>query len=70
MPAWLLANVNRDSERRSEPFTLEEVVAWMGHGFAPPDAPLPPAFQPTGEELLERVHQLQQLYTNGQETDR
>jgi hypothetical protein len=69
MPAWLLANVNRDSERRSEPFTLEEVVTWMGHGFAPPEAP-PPVTQPTEQELLERVQMLHRLYTNGQQQDR
>lgn len=69
MPAWLLANVNRDSETRREPFSLEEVVAWLGHGFAPPEAPPPPAEPPTGEDLLGRVHLLHQLYTNGQQPE-
>jgi hypothetical protein len=70
MPAWLLANVHRDSERRAEAFSLEEVVGWLGHGFAPPDvSPPPPSAQPTGEELLERVHMLHQLYTNGESMD-
>jgi hypothetical protein len=70
MPAWLLANVNRDSERRAEAFSLEEVVGWLGHGFAPPEAPIQPLAQPTEEELLERVQMLHRLYTNGQQQDR
>lgn len=62
MPAWLLANVNRDSKTRPEPFTLEEVVAWLGHGFmrqAPAPAP------PTPEELGDRLALLAQYYSMG-----
>ena len=66
MPAWLLANINRDSETRPQPFDLDEVVAWLGHGFQPPEMPPTPPVQPTGEELLERVQMLHQFYTNGQ----
>jgi hypothetical protein len=31
MAAWVLANVNRDSKQRSEPFSLEEVTQWLGY---------------------------------------
>ena len=64
LPAWLLANVNRDSEYKVEPWTLEEVVAWLGHGFQRGESPPPPA-QTSMEEVRQTVLMLQQVYTNG-----
>ena len=62
--AWVLANVNRDAKARPEPFTLEEVASWLGHGFArrtPPPEALPPA------ALHERLALLHSFYgDNGQ----
>lgn len=62
--AWILANVNRDSEHRSEPFGLEEVVSWLGYSQQyvrheeQPEAP-PPS---TPETVLKQVELLNQLY--------
>lgn len=60
--AWVLINVHRDTERKSEPYDFEEVVGWLGHGFQrlrPQEVPPQP---PTPEELLERVKLLNQVY--------
>jgi hypothetical protein len=70
MAAWLLTNINRDSTKKSEPFSLEEVTAWLGyagHYVRPPQehAPEPP----TVEDLkgrLDIVHMLHRgLYGEG-----
>jgi hypothetical protein len=59
MPAWLLANINRDSDMKAEPFTLEEVVAWLGHGFQPrPSVPQTPDV----EMLAQKMQTLNTLY--------
>jgi hypothetical protein len=59
MGAWLLANINRDSEKRPEPFTLQEIVSWLGHGFqqetTPTPAPPPAQDQASAEALMERL---------------
>jgi hypothetical protein len=65
LPAWLLANVNRDTDVRHEPFTLEEIVSWLGHGFQREEMP-PPPVQTNMEEVRQTVLMLQQVYTNGQ----
>ena len=36
MAAWVLANVNRDSKQRTEPFSLDEVTRWLGYGTSYP----------------------------------
>lgn len=56
LAAYVLANVNRDTETRTEPWELQEVVAWLGHGFEKPATP------PTPDELLERIRVLQAMY--------
>jgi len=59
--AWLTAEMNRDRNKRGDPYTLEEVVSWLGHGFqrvAPPPLQGPA----TSEELLDRAHTLNELY--------
>jgi hypothetical protein len=63
---WMLANINRDSEQRSQPFTLDEVTTWMGHGFQRSEAP-PIEELPTVEELAQRVRVLNTVY-NGEVT--
>jgi len=56
---WLLVNINRDTEKRAEPFALHEVVSWLGHGFqreAPAATPVPPPQErQSAEELMERL---------------
>jgi hypothetical protein len=54
----LLANVNRDTQFKQDAFTLEEVVAWLGHGFQKP--PPPP---PAPDELLARARALNTIYS-------
>jgi hypothetical protein len=38
--AWILVNVNRDSKKQPEPFSLADVVAWLGTPYARPQ-PVP-----------------------------
>lgn len=59
MAAWVLANVNRDTEHRREPFGLDEVATWLGHGFQPPP---PEEVPPTVEELAARFDMLNAAY--------
>ena len=62
LAAWAQIELNRDPQKRSNPFTLEEVVGWLGHGFqeAPPAAPAPDA-APTTDALIERAQLFMQL---------
>jgi hypothetical protein len=62
LAAWAQIELNRDREKRSHPFTLEEVVGWLGHGFqeAPPATPTPAA-APTTDELIERAQLFMQF---------
>jgi hypothetical protein len=63
MAAWILANVNRDSKTRPEPFGLEEVVAWLGHGFASPEpAAQGAATPPSVDEFKAKFEALHQMY--------
>ena len=69
--AWAQIELERDPDKRSQPFTIEEIVSWLGHGFQHIDqeaAPAPPP-QPTQEELAEKIQMLHTLYstspTNG-----
>jgi hypothetical protein len=74
MPAWILVNVNRDSAKKPEPFSLEDVVGWLGHGFharqRPPQEPGPPTTE-TLKDRLGIVHMLHKgLYgDNGQRAE-
>jgi hypothetical protein len=54
MASWILVNVNRDSEKHAEPFSLGEVVSWLGHGFQREAklAPPPPAQERASVEEL------------------
>jgi hypothetical protein len=66
LTAWVLAMVNRDAEKQREPYTLEQVVSWLGHGFmqeTPDEEPAPP----TVDELKNRIEMLHGFYSaNGQ----
>ena len=71
LSAWAQIELNRDTDKRSQPFTLEEITSWLGHGFQRTEqeaAPAPPP-QPTQAELAEKIHMLHTLYsatpTNG-----
>jgi hypothetical protein len=70
--AWILVNVNRDSEKKREPFSLEEVTAWLGYGHQYVQSsvetvpPLPAAQTP--EEItrgLQAVYTLHTLTSDG-----
>lgn len=64
LAAWAQIELNRDREKRSNPFTLEEVVGWLGHGFqdATPAAPAQAAAAaPTTDEMIERAQLFMQL---------
>lgn len=72
LAAWVLANVNRDTKQRSEPFSLDEVTAWLGYARPRPPNISVPAAAPTPEELRQRlgiVHLLHQgLYGDSGQT--
>jgi hypothetical protein len=59
--AWVNVEMNRDRETRGEPYTLEELVAWLGHGFQRHEA-YKPVQPPTPEELVEQAKVLNNLY--------
>lgn len=82
LAAWAQVETNRDREQRPEPFTLAEIVDWLGHGFQqhPPaggdgdsvpavPAPSSEADSLTPEELMQRAHQFMQLYGESKTTD-
>jgi hypothetical protein len=63
--AWVLVNVNRDTESRSEPFDLEEVTAWLGYSgqyVRPPEPEPQEPEQARMEKVLGQVELLNQLY--------
>jgi hypothetical protein len=37
LSAWVAVEMQRDEKRRPEPFRLEEIVGWLGHGFQQED---------------------------------
>lgn len=61
----LFANVNRDAKVRPQPFSLDEVLSWLGY---PPEAEVSEAApsRPTTEELREKLNLLHGLFgSNG-----
>jgi hypothetical protein len=60
LAAWIQVEMNRKTEKRPQPFTLEEVAEWLGHGFAEATPPAAPA-APTTDELIERAQLFMQL---------
>jgi hypothetical protein len=54
LAAWVQVEMNRDREKRSTPFSLEDIVAWLGHGFQPAKRAVPEA-PPSTEDLLQRA---------------
>ena len=54
-------NVNRDTESKPQPFTIEEVLAWLGYGEAGRPPPVPP--RRTIEELDAQISAAHALYT-------
>ena len=64
MAAWAQIELHRDKEKRLEPFGLDEIAAWMGHGFIeqqPSDAE-PVKTQPDVEDLMDRAAQFMQMF--------
>jgi hypothetical protein len=57
----VLLNVNRDTQHRREPFTLEEVMEALGH--QPPAPPPPPVRTP--EEIAAQIAVLHSFYALG-----
>jgi hypothetical protein len=55
MAAWILVNVNRDSAKKPEPFSLEDVVAWLGTGYGSASRAAQPSGPPTTEDLKDRL---------------
>ena len=55
LSAWIVANVNRDDKKKPDPFTLDEVVQWLGYGQPRAAHVPPPAAPATPEELKERL---------------
>jgi hypothetical protein len=73
LAAWMLVNVNRDTDKHREPFTLEEVTGWLGYAaqYVAPTRPVVEESPQTPDEIKRRlamVHLLHQgLYgDNGQ----
>jgi hypothetical protein len=68
LAAWATIELNRDSQKRSEPFTLHEVVSWLGHGFQQeertgPSATVPPAEDaPDVEAMKLKAHAFMELF--------
>lgn len=58
----MLANVHRDTETRREPYSLEDVMACLGHSFQPPQTPAPAPEPPTTEQLGQMVVALNGLF--------
>ena len=64
LSAWVLVNVNRDTAKRAEPFDLQEIVSWLGHGFQRETKPAPAALpdkQATLEELMQKMQTMKML---------
>ena len=68
MTGWILANVNRDEKRKPEPFSLEEIVSWLGHGYQrkATTQPASPEAPPDTEELKRRLDIVRQLHEAAQ----
>jgi hypothetical protein len=68
LAAWATIELNRDSQKRSEPFTLHEVVSWLGHGFQQEERTAARAAVPTDEDapdvegMMARAHAFVQLF--------
>jgi hypothetical protein len=59
MAAWILVNVNRNSKEKPEPFSLEEVTAWLGYAgnYVRPRQPQEPE-QPTAPTVEDLKHKI------------
>jgi hypothetical protein len=78
LPAWAQIEMNRDSKNRPEPFTLHEIVSWLGHGFQqeehpPASATVPPDEDaPDVEAMKLKAHAFMELFgqnkQNGHQT--
>lgn len=57
--AWVQVEMNRDTQKRMQPFALEEIVAWLGHGFQPSQQAAPAA--PAEGDLMQKALAFMQL---------
>ena len=66
--AWIQVEMNRDTQKRLQPFALEDVVSWLGHGFQ--TAPEAKPAQPSADDLMQRALAFMELHgaanANGQ----
>jgi hypothetical protein len=75
LAAWIQVEMNRDEKKRSDPFSLEEIVGWLGHGFqqTPTRQAAPEDEEPDVEALKDKALQFMLLFgeqkaqQNGQE---
>jgi hypothetical protein len=58
----LTANLNRDPDQQREPWTIEEVLGWLGH--AVPDAPPVP---PEQAQVQAKLAMLAEYYNSHRE---
>jgi hypothetical protein len=58
---WILAAINRDTEKQREPLTLEEITSWLGHGFQRVPEPTP-TVPPTVDELKDRISMIGMMH--------
>jgi hypothetical protein len=62
--AWVTVEMNRDSQKRPEPFRLEELVDWLGHGVQPHhrEPPQTEPETPDTEVLMQKALTFMQLF--------
>jgi hypothetical protein len=61
LAAWVQVEMNRDRDKRSTPFSLEDIVDWLGHGFQPTKR-AESAAPPSPEDLLQKALAFMQVF--------
>jgi hypothetical protein len=71
LTAWIQVEMNRDTSKRTEPFSLEELVSWLGHGFQEPrrEAAASEPEAPGTEELMQKALSFVQMFGEKKITD-
>lgn len=63
----VLCNIHLDTEQRREPFSLDEVLGWLGYAASP--RPVEPERPKTPEELEQQILLLHAMYTSVQQAN-